>query len=181
MRKKVLILLSGLMIGSSLFAVPKKRGTGNIDPSLEREVELMMRQWSQARPTEGAKAEYYSRMETEALRCVTFKGRYERLMAFEKYVVDFPLKTRVSKTFLSLLKHYLPDDRPNAKAWRNRIVTMMLKFRSGQTDIATIKAKMRKFCVKANSGEIVFAHCANGCIVINLVLYELERLTGAVK
>ena len=58
---------------------------------------------------------------------------------------------------------------------------MMLKFRSGQTDIAKIKAKMRKFCVKANSGEIVFAHCANGCIVFNLVLYELERLTGVVQ
>ena len=58
---------------------------------------------------------------------------------------------------------------------------MMLKFRSGQTNIAKIKAKMRKFCVKANSGEIVFAHCANGCIVLNLALYELERLTGAVK
>ena len=40
---------------------------------------------------------------------------------------------------------------------------------------------MHKFCVKANSGEIVFAHCANGCIVLNLVLYELERLTGAVE
>ena len=96
------------MIGSSLFAVPKKRETGNIDPNLEREVELMMRQWSQARPTEEAKAEYYSRMETEALQCVTFKGRYERLMAFEKYVVDFPLKTRVSKTFLSLLNTICP-------------------------------------------------------------------------
>ena len=168
------------MIGSSLFAVLKKRETGHIDPNLEREVELMMRQWSQARPTEEAKAEYYSRMETEALRCVPIEGRYKRLMAFEKYV-NFPLKRRVSKTFLSVLKHYLPDDRPNAKAWRNRIVTCMLRFRSGQTDIAKIKAKMRKFCVKANSGEIVFAHCANGCIVINLVLYELERLTGVVQ
>ena len=140
-----------------------------------------MRQWSQARPTEEAKAEYYSRMETEALRCVTFKGRYERLMAFEKYVVDFSLKTRVSKTFLSLLKHYLPDSCPNAKAWRNRIVTMMLKFRSGQTNIAKIKAKMNRFCVKANSGEIIFDNYANGCIVLNLVLYELERLTGIVQ
>ena len=101
MRKKVLILLSGLMIGSSLFAVPKKRETSNIDPNLEREVELMMRQWSQARPTEGAKAEYYSRMETEALRCVTIEGRYDRLMLLER-AVDFPLKTRVSKTFLSV-------------------------------------------------------------------------------
>ena len=98
----------GPMIGSSLFAVPKKRKAGNIDPNLEREVELMMRQWSQARPTEEAKAEYYSRMETEALRCVTFKGRYERLMAFEKYVVDFTLKTWVSKTFLSLLNTICP-------------------------------------------------------------------------
>lgn len=64
---------------------------------------------------------------------------------------------------------------------RNRIVTMLLKFRSRQTNIAKIKAKMRKFCVKANSGEIVFAHYANGCIVLNLVLYELERLTGIVQ
>ena len=58
---------------------------------------------------------------------------------------------------------------------------MLLKFRSWQTNIAKIKAKMRKFCVKANSGEIIFDNYANGCIVINLVLYELERLTGVVQ
>ena len=180
MKKKMLILLSGLMIGSTLFAVPKKRETGLPNSRSPYDMGLMMYKWLLARPMKGTEREYYNRMNEEALRCVPFKGRYERLMAFEKYV-NFPLKRRVSKTFLSVLKHYLPDDRPNAKAWRNRIVTMMLKFRSGQTNIAKIKAKMRKFCVKANSGEIVFAHCANGCIVINLVLYELERLTGAVK
>ncbi|MBR1843386.1 MAG: hypothetical protein IJ793_00695 [Opitutales bacterium] len=176
----MLILLSGLMIGSTLFAVPKKRETDLTNSRSPYDMGLMMYKWLLAQPTERAEAEYYSRMETEALQCMPIEGRYDRLMLFER-TVNFPLKRRVSKTFLSMLKHYLPDGCTNAKAWRNRIVTMMLKFRSGQTNIEKIKAKMHKFCVKANSGEIVFAHYANGCIVLNLVLYELERLMGIVQ
>ena len=175
----MLILLSGFMIGSTLFAVPKKRKADN-NPRLTGEELVMMFRWFYAQPTKRAEAEYYRRMKEEALECVPIGGRYDRLMLFER-IVNFPLRRRVSKTFLSLLKHYLPDSCPNAKAWRNRIVTMMLKFRSGRTNIAKIKAKMRKFCVEANGDEIVFAHCANGCIVLNLVLYELERLTGIVQ
>jgi len=104
-------------------------------------------------------------------------------MAFEKYVVDFPLRRRVSRTFLSLLDYYLPnnDNCPNAEIWRSMIVTMMLRFQSGRTSIAEIQTKMHRFCVKANRDEIVFDNYANGCIVINLVLYELERLTGVVQ
>ena len=175
----MLILLPWLMIGSTLFAIPKKRETGN-NPCLMYKVISMMAEWTSARPTEGAKAEYYSRMETEALRCVPFKGRYERLMTFEN-VVDSPLKTKVSKTFLSLLKYYLPNRYKVSKAWREKIATCMLRFQSGETNIATIKAKMNKFCAEASGGRIVFAHHANGLVVLCLVLYELERLTGIVQ
>ena len=169
------------MIGSSLFAVPKKRKAGNNNPRLVYEVISMMAEWTSARLMEGAKAEYYSRMETEALRCVPFKGRYERLMAFEKYVVDFPLKTKVSKTFLSLLKYYLPNRYKVSKAWREKIATCMLRFQSGETNIATIKAKMNKLCAKASSDKIVFDNDANGLVILNLFLYELERLMGIVQ
>ena len=153
MRKKVLILLSGFMIGSALFAVPKKRKANN-NPRLTGEELVMMFRWFYAQPTEGAEAEYYRRIKEEALECVPIGGRYDRLMLFER-IVNFPLRRRVSQTFLSLLKYYLPDDCANAKAWRNGIATMMLKFRSGRTNIAKIKAKMRKFCVEANGDESV--------------------------
>ena len=127
----MLILLSGLMIGSSLFAVPKKRETGNNNSCSPYDMGLMMYKWLWARPTEGAKAEYYSRMETEALRCMPIRGRYDRLIKFEEYVVDFPLTKKVSKTFLSLLKHYLPTRCAGAKRWRKMIVACVREFRSG--------------------------------------------------
>lgn len=169
----MLILLSGFMIGSTLFAVPKKQTD---------DLSLMVLEWIFARPPEGAGAEYYRRMETEAQRCMPIRMRYDCLMRSERRV-HFPLRRGVSETFLSLLEYYLPDndDCPYARRWRRRIATMMRKFRSGQINIARIKTIMRGFCVKANRDEIVFDNCANGCIVLNLVFYELERLMGIVR
>lgn len=178
MRKKTFILLSGIMIGSTLFAVPRKPKVGNAGNISENVIDIQLLLWFLARPMGGTGAEYYSRMESELLRCASIKGRYGRLMNYEEHVVDFPLERKVSKTFLSMLKYYLPDDCTNAKAWRNRIAICMLRFQSGRMNIAKIKAKMYRFCVKANSGEIVFDHYANGFLVLNLVLYELERLMG---
>ena len=171
----MLILLSGAMIGSTLFAVPKKGDACDL--------RLMVREWVYAQPLEGAGVAYYSRMETEALRGMSIEQRYDRLMRFQRRV-HFPLRRRrVSKTFLSLLKYYLPnnDDCPNAKIWRSTIATMMREFRSGRTNIAEIQIKMRSFCLKANRGEIVFDNHANGCVILNLVLFELERLMRIVR
>lgn len=111
----MLILLSGLMIGSTLFAVPKKRETNLTNSRSPYDMGLMMYKWFLAQPTKETEREYYNRMNEEALRCVSFRGRYDRLMLFER-TVNFPLKRRVSKTFLSLLKYYLLDDCANAKA-----------------------------------------------------------------
>ena len=169
----MLILLSGFMIGSTLFAVPKKQTD---------DLSLMVLEWIFARPLEGAGAEYYRRMETKAQRCMSIRMRYDYLTLRERRVRP-PRRKRVSGVFLSLLRYYLPDNNncPNAKLWRRRIATMMRDFQSGQIDIAEIETIMDRFCVRANRDEIVFAHHANGCIVLNLVLYELERLVRIVR
>ena len=113
---------------------------------------------------------------------MSIRMRYDYLTLRERRVRP-PRRKRVSGVFLSLLRYYLPDNNncPNAKLWRRRIATMMRDFQSGQIDIAEIETIMDRFCVRANRDEIVFAHHANGCIVLNLVLYELERLVRIVR
>ncbi len=70
----MLILLSGLMIGSTLFAVPKKRKAGNNNPRLTGEELVMMFRWFYAQPTERAEAEYYRLMKRKPYGAYRLKG-----------------------------------------------------------------------------------------------------------
>ena len=184
MKKKVLILLSGFMIGSTLFAVPKKR---NIRDDID--LFLMTIEWISARPRGERRAEYFDRMEKAAWEeeeeDLLPEERFERIKKKEK-LAKFPLDERVSQTFLSMLNYYLPGHpgSPNAQQ-RKMIAECVKKFRRGEANVATIKQTMFRFCRRANRdrriGRGTFAHNANGCVILNLVLYELERLIGIVQ
>jgi hypothetical protein len=150
MRKKTFILLSGIMIGSTLFAVPKKRETNN-----EVEVLSMMCEWISARPTEGAEADYYDQMEERAFQCVDIKDRCCNIVAFEKSAV-FPLETDVSEEFRSLLSRYLPDHCSGAKEWRETIVDCVSKFRLGEKDVATIEDDLWNLTADGMDGAVTF-------------------------
>lgn len=175
MKKKVLILLSGFMIGSTLFAVPKKRNDRDGIDLL-----LMVAEWISARPFDRTKAKYFDRMEMAACRLP--KKRFKGIMEKEKSA-KFPLDKRVSRTFLSMLNYYLPGHpgSPNAQQ-RQMIAECVKEFQRGKANVATIKRRMFRFCRRANrdreNGRGTFAHNANGCVILNLVLYELERLIG---
>ena len=170
----MLILLSGFMIGSTLFAVPKKR---NVCDDID--LLLMMAEWISARPTEGAKAEYYDRMERRAFQCMDIEDRCDNIAAFEKSAV-FPLETDVSEEFRSLLSCYLPDYCFGAKEWRETIVDCISKFRLGEKDVATIEDDLWNLTADEKDGAVTFDG-ANSMVVVHLVLYELERLTGIVQ
>ena len=182
MKKKVLILLSGFMIGSTLFAVPKKR---NIRDDID--LFLMTIEWISARPRGERRAEYFARIEAEASKGKDSlpEKRFKRIMEKEESA-KFPLDERVSQTFLSMLNYYLPGHpgSPNAQQ-RKMIAECVKKFRRGEANVATIKQTMFRFCRRANrdrrTGRGTFAHNANGCVILNLVLYELERLIGIVQ
>jgi len=183
----VLVLLSGFMIGSTLFAGPKKRKVSNkgsvsvngIDIPIS-EVFSTMVAFAFARPEGGNEAEYYDRMMKESLSGMPFEARYDRLVTSEG-TAHFPLAGDVSEVFLSLLAHYLPNHNTASRTWRETIVDCVSKFRSGEMNIATIESKMSDFLDEAGNGGIVFGHHSDHILVFNLVLYELERLTGIVQ
>ena len=160
----MLIVLSGLMIGSTLFAVPKKpkiSSDGNISVNGMNipmsEVFSVMVTFPFARPEGGNEAEYYDRMLEESLSGMPFEDRYDRLISSEG-TAHFPLARDVSEAFLSLLVRYLPNHNAASRTWRETIVDCVSKFRSGETDVATIESKMSDFLDEAGNGGIVFGH-----------------------
>ena len=164
MKKKMLILLSGLMIGSTLFAVPKKqedvKNPDTLDNMIYYNMIYDMIGWVVAKPNEGSGKEYYDRMERRAFQCVDFKDRCDNIAAFEKSA-DFPLETDVSEDFLSLLNRYLPDHCLGAKEWREAIVDCISKFRLGEKDVATIKDELWNLTAAEKNGAVAF-YGANG-------------------
>jgi hypothetical protein len=187
MRRKLSVLLLGLMLGSVLFAMPKEQKVGN-DGNVSvnginipiPEVLSAVVMFSFARPEEGSEAEYYDRMMEASLSGMPIEDRYDRLMKREE-TAHFPLARNVSEAFLSLLVLYLPDDNANSRTWRETIVDCMSGFQLGGTSVETIESKMFDFHDEAENGGIVFGHCSGCMLVFSLVLYELERLMGIVQ
>ena len=171
------------MIGSTLFAVPKKQKDVENPDMLDDNTIYGIKGWLVAKLNGelngGSEKEYYDRMERRAFQCVDFKDRCDNIAAFEKSAA-FPLEADVSEDFRSLLNRYLPDHCLGAKEWRETIVDYVSKFRSGETDVATIKDELWNLTAAEKNGAVAF-YGANGMVVVCLVLYELERLAGIVQ
>ena len=181
--KRVLILLSGIMIGSTLFAVPKKRKIVNEGDISMNEMNISLAEvlfavgtFASGQPEEESQVEYYNRMTVKSFSGMSVRERYDRLTA-KAGTVDFPLARNVSEVFLSLLVRCLPDSNATLRTWRETIVDCISKFRSGEMDVATIESKMCDFLDEADKDGVVFAH-SKRMLAFFLVLYELERLMG---
>lgn len=178
--KKTSIPLSGSMIGSTLFAVPKRPKVGNAWNSSENVTDNRISEvfsWHFARTDERSESEVLwtdgdGIFTGDAVRRSLWPSHGEGRNS------SFPSRKWCSRN-VSFSVGALRN--PRSRAWRETIVDYMSGFKSGGTDIATIESKMFNFLDEAESGEIVFDNHASHMLMLGLVLYELERLIGNVR